>query len=202
VVCIDRGQVLLVEGPAHADVESPACGHVDGVVGEQGPALGRLVIAVAAAVALLEDGGRCQAQKARNPAQQLAADVGVVVRAVEQLRTGRQVFLGVEGADQPVDRPVRARRPELLRELFDLGEVGAVGRTIGDVGAGEVAVLTVLGAPAAARRDRRQGDVRRQVIVELGRDALVLDLLGRIAVGAGDPVEGGRWCRPNPAAPD
>jgi hypothetical protein len=104
------------------------------------------------------------------------------LRAEAQIVANRQLFIGVEAADEPVELAVKgfALQAQFLREGVELA-IGVVARrAIQDVDRTIVEVARLARTIFAVAGDRRER-CAAQIIVDLAREAVVLGLAGKAA---------------------
>ncbi|MNX63295.1 hypothetical protein D3C86_942890 [compost metagenome] len=198
-VLIGRAHVLGLVRAAQAPGQRQAIGDGVGDLAEQGRALRRLPVAVHLTLALDEALAHRQAGQGRDVvgvaqriaarARQQAADIGLVVRAVEQAVAAGQLLVRQEQTRRPIEAPALARQADLLRQGAEAVGPAAVVGTIGQVGRGEVPVLADDAAPVAHRRGRVQ--LRpAQVGAQVQGQAPVADAGVGVAVRPGDAIPG------------
>ena len=138
--------------------------------------------------------GRCQLRPhaAEHQVGDQGGHVRLVVRADPVGLVAGQVLVGIEHADHPVDLVGGAGQAQFLAEGFEPRQrLVGIGVAVQHVGGAEVIVQAVDRLPVALGGDRGQHRTAqpRGLPVDLGRNALVLDVLFGAAVGVGHPRE-------------
>ena len=200
-VAVGRRQRLVLAGVAKAQGQVEGIAGMPGVVGEQGEALGALLVTVLcrmaeehraerAARGLRQEQrrGRAGGQRRVDAAEQRNRQVRLVRGADAVGLVAVQVFVGVEGAHQPVHRIGGAAQAELLTEGVERAVVVVFGGVaVEQVGGAEVEVEAVRRTPLALGGDRgqRRPAEPRGGPVGLQRHAAILDPLAGAAVAPG-----------------
>ena len=194
-------QRLVLAGVAQAQGQVERIAGVPGVVGEQGEALGVLLVGIRGGMAQEHGaeraaGGLRQEQRRSRAGRQDGIDAAEqrdrqvrLVRGADAVGlVAVQVFVGVEGAHQPVHRIGGAGQAELLAEGVERAVVVVFGGVaVEQVGGAEVEVEAVRRTPLALGGDRgqRRPAEPRGGPVGLQRHAAILDPLAGAAVAPG-----------------